>query len=77
MKKLVGILLCIFISFCLFAESIELNASDFSFDDASNITLSNDGSALILQEYDGKINLVAERHRNNSTKQIKSFEKSC
>ena len=31
--------------------------------------------SLIYWVICGKINLVAERHTNNSTKQIKSFEK--
>ena len=31
--------------------------------------------SLIYGVIYGKINLVAERHTNNSTKQIKSFEK--
>ena len=53
MKKLIGILLCVFISSCLYAETTVLEACDFSFDEVSTINLSDDGTALVWSEYEG------------------------
>ena len=53
MKKLIGILLCVFISSCLYADTTVLEACDFSFDEVSTINLSDDGTALVWSEYEG------------------------